>query len=102
MNWALVNESGIVENIIEYDGVEPYIPADGLSLLEINDWIDISDHKDAAKKPPVLVDEVEAKIRRNNYLSEDLSLKATFRIEKRVNPALNFSDYIDTLEAEKI
>jgi len=50
----------------------------------------------------VLVDEVEEKIRRNNYLSEDLSLKATFIIEKRVNPALNFSDYIDMLVAFEI
>lgn len=45
MQWALVDGSNIVQNIIVYDGVSDYQPQDGLSLVEVNDWIKIGDEK---------------------------------------------------------
>lgn len=39
---------------------------------------------------------------RNDNASKNLSLRGCFRIEKRLNPALTFSDYLDQLESEVI
>lgn len=47
MKWAVVNASdGIVVNIIEYNGVSPFNPGEGLSLMKVNLWVNIGDHKD--------------------------------------------------------
>ena len=102
MKWALINEDGMVVNIIAYDGKAPYRPADGLSLVEVNDWVEIGEHKDADKKPSVVEDPADVKRRRDKELAADLSLKATFRIEKRSNPSLTFSEYLDQLEAQRV
>lgn len=42
MKWALINVDNIVESLIVYDGFSPYEPAQGLSLKQINDWVQIS------------------------------------------------------------
>lgn len=35
MAWAIVDESGKVINLIEYDGVSPYVVDEGFSLLQV-------------------------------------------------------------------
>jgi len=102
MRYALVDANDLVVNVIEYDGVQPYKPKDGLSLIEVNDWIEIGDNKDTEKKPPVVQDIIEAKQRRNEVFKRDLSLKASYKLEKKDNPALKFSDYLDQLESEEV
>lgn len=49
MKYALHNEHGIIVNVIEYDGKNKYNPGAGLTLCEINDWVQIGDHKDTPK-----------------------------------------------------
>lgn len=39
MQWALVNSNNIIENLIAYDGGAPYEPAEGLTLMQVNDWL---------------------------------------------------------------
>ncbi len=34
MNWCLVNEDGLVINVIIYDGISPYTPPQGTSLIQ--------------------------------------------------------------------
>lgn len=41
----------------------------------------------------------QLKAARDKKAGNDLALKGLFRIEKRLNPTLKFSDYLDTLEA---
>lgn len=41
MRYALINELDIVVNIIEYNGLTPYEPAEGLRLVPVNEWIEI-------------------------------------------------------------
>lgn len=41
----------------------------------------------------------DRKIARDNQYRNDLSMKAAFRIERRANPALTFSQFLDELEA---
>lgn len=46
MKYALVDNDGIVQNIIEYDGVSTYTPLQGHTLSQANSWIQIGDHID--------------------------------------------------------
>lgn len=46
MIWALIDEDGFVRNTIEYNGVSPYNPPEGMTLLQVNNWVGIGDHKD--------------------------------------------------------
>lgn len=39
---------------------------------------------------------------RNDKYSDDLTLKATYSNEKKTNPSLKFSDYLDQLEAASV
>jgi len=39
--WALVDANGIVQNIIVYDGSSPYTPPQGLTLEQVNNWVQI-------------------------------------------------------------
>lgn len=39
MKWAIINTENIVMNIIVWDGVTPYNPGDGLTLVPINDGV---------------------------------------------------------------
>ena len=48
MKYALTDSDGVVINIIEYNGVSKYNPSP-YSLHEINDWVNIGDHKDTPK-----------------------------------------------------
>lgn len=34
MNYAVIDKNGIVQNIIIYDGVSPYNPGAGLTLVQ--------------------------------------------------------------------
>ena len=102
MKYALIDSQGKVENIVVYDGKEPYKPAEGLALVEVNDWLEIGQNKDDQARALVQPDPVADKLRRNESFKNDLSLKASYRIEKRDNPALKFSDYLDQLESEVI
>ena len=43
MAWVLVDGNGVIVNVIEYDGVSPYTPPVGLSLLENVDGCVIGD-----------------------------------------------------------
>ena len=36
MRWALIDGTNTIVNIIEWDGVTKYKPADGLTLLRVN------------------------------------------------------------------
>ena len=52
MQYALVNKNtGIVENIITYDGVSKYKPPGGKVLKQVNDWIQMGDHEDMPAPP---------------------------------------------------
>lgn len=53
MQYALINENNIVVNSIEYDGIAPYTPAEGLTLGLVNDWVQVGDDKNIAA--PALV-----------------------------------------------
>jgi hypothetical protein len=44
--------------------------------------------------------QVKQKQERNKNKADDLSLVASFNIEKKANPALEFSDYVDQLETD--
>lgn len=48
MKYALIDDNDIVQNIIAYDGFSPYNPSP-LILTQVNNWINIGDHKDAAE-----------------------------------------------------
>ena len=102
MKWALIDSNEIVQNLIEYDGTEKYSPPDDMSLVQVDDWVEIGMYSDADKPPVTIEDDASIKIRRNLALSKDLSLRASFRIEKRRNPDLTFSDYLDQLESEVV
>lgn len=41
MQWALVDLNSIVQNIISYDGKSSYTPPIGLTLMQVNSWINI-------------------------------------------------------------
>jgi len=47
-------------------------------------------------------EEIARKVNRNAELRKDLRMKAVYRNEKRANPSLSFSDYLDQLEAEEV
>jgi hypothetical protein len=52
MKWALVDSSGMVQNVIEYDGVTEYTPPEGISLQQVNEWVQIGKAHDAAEPIP--------------------------------------------------
>lgn len=37
MKYALTDNNGVVTNLIEWDGVEPYTPQQGLTIIPVND-----------------------------------------------------------------
>lgn len=49
MKYALYDQNGIIVNVIEYDGKSIYRSIEGFTLHEINDWVNIGDHKDTPK-----------------------------------------------------
>ena len=53
MKWALVDTNEIVVNVIAYDGVSEYAVPEGLSLEEVNDWVDIGQATDVPEPTPV-------------------------------------------------
>lgn len=100
MRWSLVNEDNIVVNIIAHDGKSSIEPPDNLRLVSTNNWVSIGDNINKEKPPkPIEPTLEELKQRRNNMHKDNLALKGLYRIEKRLNPTLEFSDYLDTLEA---
>lgn len=46
MKWALVDDAGIVINVIEYNGTSLYTPPAGVSLQQVDESINIGDHID--------------------------------------------------------
>ena len=48
MRYALCDNNVIV-NVIEYDGKNKYTPINNLKLCEVNNWVNIGDHKDTPK-----------------------------------------------------
>ena len=46
--------------------------------------------------------ESRRKAARNEHLGKDLSIKAAYKLEKKGNRDLRFSDYLDQLEAEEV
>jgi hypothetical protein len=98
MKWALVDAGNVVKNLIVYDGVSRYIPPDGLSIIQVNDWVEIGELVDKAEPSPVVSDPEDQKLKRNEALKSNLALIACYEIEKKSNPDLVFSDYIDSLE----
>lgn len=103
MKWALVDAQNIVKNIIVYDGVSPYRVPDGLSLMQINDWVGREEPVNKeAPLPPSRPSDEDVKLKRNEAEKNNLALKAVYLIEKRRLPNLTFSDYLDQLEAEVI
>jgi len=58
---------------------------------------------DAIDMADVAVDvERKRKDDRDKVFEKDLVMKAVFKIEKRLNPSLKFSEYLDELEAEEV
>lgn len=100
MRWALIDSKNKVSNIIEYDAREPYKPNEGFELRQVEDWVEIGDDADILKpeSPPPL-NESSVKVLRNNIYKNDLSLKYLYSNEKKTNPSLTFSDFLDNLEA---
>ena len=41
MNWCLVDAAGFVKGIIVYNGTDPYTPAEGLTLQQVNNWVQV-------------------------------------------------------------
>jgi len=35
MQWALVDANGIIQNLIVYNGIHPYIPPEGFTLKQV-------------------------------------------------------------------
>ena len=52
MKWALIDPNGQVINIIIYDGVSEFQAPGGVTLLQVNDWINIGDNKNDPKPVP--------------------------------------------------
>ena len=46
MNWALVDANGIVQNLIAYDGKTPYSPPTGMTLEQVNPWVQVGQNID--------------------------------------------------------
>jgi hypothetical protein len=69
-----------------------------MTMIEIEDWVNIGD--DANKPKPVapVKDAAALKAERNAAYKNDLALVASFDMEKKNNPGLTFSDYLDSLE----
>lgn len=44
MQYALVDANGIIQNVIEYDGISAYTPPIGLSVQQANDWLIIGNN----------------------------------------------------------
>jgi hypothetical protein len=44
MKWALVDSDNIIQNVIAYDGADEYIPPQGVTLQQVNDWLHIGDN----------------------------------------------------------
>jgi hypothetical protein len=103
MKWALVNSENVVINIIVYEG-SPFSPPDGLSLLEINDWVDIGMKADISladipkATPP---DAANIKKQRDMLYKDNLAIVALFNMVKNKQPDLDFSSYLDSLEILK-
>jgi len=55
MKWALVDTSGIVQNVIAYDGISEYTPDSAVALEQVNNWINIGDNKNAPE--PIITGE---------------------------------------------
>jgi len=57
MKYALVNSQNIVVNVIALQNVNAYRAPPGLTVMQVNDWVQIGDLSDAAKpvppKPPL-------------------------------------------------
>lgn len=56
MKYALVDNSGTVKNIIAYDPAEPYgpyTPPDGVTLTQINNWVEIEGNVNDPEPTPV-------------------------------------------------
>lgn len=99
MKWALIDSQNIVKNIIAYDGVSPYRVPDGMSLVQINDWVGRDEPMDkSAPLPPVDRDPADVKAKRDEVNKSNLALIAAFEIEKKTNPLLEWSAYLDSLE----
>ena len=102
MKVSIVNEEDKVVNIIEHDGASPLNLAPGLRAVQTNDWVHIGDNIDKALPVPPSDSEADLKQSRNQLLKLNLALVGCYRIEKKSNPALTFSDYLDELEKEKV
>jgi hypothetical protein len=52
MKYALVDANNIVQNLIVYSEGSNYTPEEGLSVQQVNEWINIGDNKDAPEPLP--------------------------------------------------
>ena len=103
MRWSIVNESNVVVNIIEYDGTSPIDIKAPLRLVQTNDWVKIGEQvgKVEPEKPQPKSD-AELKQLRNEVMAKNLPMLGCYRLEKKANPDLVFSDYLDDLEREVV
>ena len=100
MKTALVDSNGIVQNVIVLDPKSDYIPPNGWVIQDVNNWVNIGDDVSMPEPVPPVVDETERKQKRDKLYSGDMAVVAAYEIEKKSNPNLTFSAYLDTLEGK--
>jgi hypothetical protein len=44
MQWALVDQNQIIQNLIMYDGVSKVVFPEYLTLMQVNSWLKIGDN----------------------------------------------------------
>lgn len=100
MKYALVKDN-IVEGVIVYDGVAPYVPAEGLSLVQVNDWVSKGDDISVpAPIPDAPKSDVELKAMDVEVKKADASFVASYQTELKSNPNLTFEDYVDFIDSK--
>src|SRR3954465_14268556 len=102
MKYALVDVDNIVINIIVYNPSNDWIVPENMRVLLINDWLNIGDNIN--KEVPIIpaIDPQTQLANRNLALSQNYGVAAGFKIEKNLNPALDFATYVTDLLASQI
>ncbi len=99
MKWALVNSENIVMNVVESIEQGDVQDIDDLTAVQVQDWINIGDSVYMVKPADIPLATIEElKAIRNEAMSQDMTLKACWGVEKKTRPELSFSDYLDELE----
>lgn len=56
MQYAIIDRSGTIKNIIVYDGNSPYNPGENFTIELVNDWLGIGMNKDDPE-PDLTIDQ---------------------------------------------